>query len=232
MTISPDFTEFVPSHAAPAVLNADDIQVRWVVPENFHDLPVRFRDDGEAVQLLEDLTDKVLPGADYDDKTAFGVLCAISVEELTDLGVEYAAVCITVVDDVPCTATLSVFLVDSPEANGTQNAVRDIASNLSRAEAGEVSQIDLPCGSAVSCIGTRSEAVAGDLTGSEESVTFPVGYIRIFLPLPNGTTLLMEMATPTMVGWDIFSTMFGNTVSSIRLYRADGSRLITSQVGG
>jgi hypothetical protein len=38
----------------------------------------------------------------------------------------------------------------------------------------------------------------------------------------------MEMGTPTMEGWGLFSTMFGNTVSSIRLYNANGSALITS----
>lgn len=54
---------FVPTHTAPPVLRSDDVQVRWVMPEIYHDLPIHEADDDEAIRLLEELVDKALPGA-------------------------------------------------------------------------------------------------------------------------------------------------------------------------
>ncbi|MFI6339490.1 hypothetical protein [Streptomyces sp. NPDC050535] len=231
MTTKPELSALVPSQTGPTVLRADNIHVRWVMPEVFHDLPIHERDDDEAVRLLEELVDKALPGAEYEDKTAFGVVCALGLGDLVASGVEYAGICVTAVGDIPCSATVSVTLLDSPDVEGVSVAVREIASSLRRIESGEVSEIELPCGLAVSCIGTRREKLPGELTESDEVLRFPTAYIRVYVPLPNGTTVVMEMATPNTAGWDLFSTMFGNTVSSIRLFNADSSPLITSGVG-
>ncbi|WP_405931352.1 hypothetical protein [Streptomyces sp. NBC_00827] len=232
MTIQPELSASATSQAVPTVLRADDIHVRWVMPEIFHDLPIHERDDDEAVRLLEELVDKALQGAEYQDKTAFGVMCALGLGDLVAAGVEYAGVCVTAVGDTPCSATVSVTLVDSPDVEGVAGATREIASSLRRIEAGEVSEIELPCGLAVSCIGTRQEKLPGELTESDESLTFSTAYIRVYVSLPNGTTVVVEMATPNTAAWDLFSTMFGNTVSSIRLFNADGSPLITSGTTG
>lgn len=119
-----------------------------------------------------------------------------------------------------------------PGCRGGRRRNKEIASSLRRIEAGEVSEIELPCGLAVSCIGTRQEKLPGELTESDESLTFSTAYIRVYVSLPNGTTVVVEMATPNTAAWDLFSTMFGNTVSSIRLFNADGSPLITSGTTG
>ncbi|MFH8973027.1 hypothetical protein [Streptomyces sp. NPDC017890] len=231
MTTSFELPDLVPSRtAAPIVLQVDDICLRWVMPEIFHDLPVQARDDDEAVQLLEELGDKVLPGAEYDDKTKFGVMCALALDDLSAAGVEHAAICLTVEGGIPCIATISVSLVESPEVAGIPAVVRAISSSLNKAEAGEISVIELPCGAAVSCIGNRDASISGELMSTEDNVTLPTSYIRVYVPLPNHTTVVMELSTPTMSGWDMFSTMFGNIVSSIRLFHADGSPLITSAV--
>ncbi|MFJ8598409.1 hypothetical protein ACIREM_06720 [Streptomyces shenzhenensis] len=199
------------------------------MPEIFHDLPVRELDDDEAVGLLEELVEKALPGAAEDDRTTFGLMCALGVGDLRAAGVEYAGICVIAVDGVPCTATVSVTLVDSPDSLGVPGAVREISSGLRRTAADEVSELELPCGSAVLCIGRRESEFPAELTDSSESFTFPTTYIRVWVPLPNGTTVVTEMGTATMTGWDAFSTMFGNIVSSIRLFRADGTPLITSR---
>ncbi|MFE7210834.1 hypothetical protein ACFU93_12760 [Streptomyces sp. NPDC057611] len=230
MTSQSDLSPLVPSQAAPPALHSGDIHVRWVVPEIFHDLPVRETDDEKAVELLEGLVEKCLPGVGEDGKTQFGVMCALCVDALLAVGAEYAAICVSAVDDMPCTATVYAALVDSPDAGNVRGVVKAFMSALRRTGMDEVSEIELPCGVAVSCIGTREEDIPGDLMESGESLTYPTSCIRVYVPFPNGTTLVMEMATPTMVGWDIFSTIFGNIVSSIRLFRADGSPLITSEV--
>ncbi|MBJ6620873.1 hypothetical protein [Streptomyces sp. DHE17-7] len=231
MTNQPQLAELIPTHPAPVALHADDIHVRWVMPEIFHDIPIHETDDDEAVRLLGELVEKALPGAGDDAQTMLAVTCALGVDDLLAAGAEYAGICVTAVDDSPCTATVFAGLVDSPEAADVRDAVKEIADSLSRLGDGEVSRVELPCGAAVSYIGARDDKVLGELTETGEDLTFPTWFIRLYVPLPNGTTLMMEMSTPTMAGWDAFSTMFGNTVSSIRLFHADGSPLITSMAG-
>lgn len=232
MTTELELSAFIATHTAPPALRSDDIHVRWVMPEIFHDLPIHETDDDEAIRLLEELAEKALPGAGEEDKTRFGVFCALGFDDLLAAGAEYAAICVTAVGETPCTATVFASLVDSPEVDGgVARAVKEISSSLRRVDAGEVSEIELPCGPAVSYIGSREAQLTGELTESGEKLTFPTSYIRVYVPLPNGTTLVMEMATPTEVGWDTFSTMFGNTVSSVRLFAADGTPMITSEAG-
>jgi hypothetical protein len=216
---------------APTALRPDDIFLRWILPEIFHELPINVKDDDAAVQLLEDLADKVLPGAGYDEKTKFGVMCALAIDGLPAAGVEYAAVCLTVSGETPCIATLFVSFMDSPEAMGVSAVVKEISSSLHLAERGEVSIVELPCGAAVACIGNREAEIPGELVDGEQGVALPTSYIQVYVPLPNDTTVLMEISTPTMSGWEVFSTVFGNIVSSIRLFKADGSPLITSSGG-
>ncbi|MFE9311320.1 hypothetical protein ACFYM5_27255 [Streptomyces sp. NPDC006706] len=228
--IRSDLSPLVPLQAAPLALHSGDIHVRWVVPEIFRDLPVREADAERAVDLLEELVEKCLPGVGEEGKTQFGVMCALCVDALLAAGAEYAAICVSAVDEMPCTATVYASLIDGPDAGNIRGMVEAIMSDLRRTGMDEVSEIELPCGAAVSCIGTREEHIPGELVESGEGLTYPTSYIRIYVPLPNGATLVMEMATPTTAGWDIFSTIFGNVVSSIRLFHADGSPLITSEV--
>jgi hypothetical protein len=198
------------------------------MPEIFHDIPVQETDDDEAVRLLGELAEKALPGAGDEAQTALAVTCALGVDDLLAAGAQYAGLCVTAVDDTLCTATVFATLVDSPDAGGVGDAVKAIAEHLDKLGDAEVSEIELPCGSAVSYIGSRDDKLIGELTDTGEELTFETWYIRVYVPLPNGTSLVMEMSTPTMAGWETFSTMFGNTVSSIRLFHADGTPLITS----
>ncbi|MEU2964720.1 hypothetical protein ABZ687_07055 [Streptomyces ardesiacus] len=209
------------------MLHADDIQVRWVMPEAFHDIPIHETDD-EAVRLLGELVEKALPGAGEEAQTALAVTCALGVDDLLAADARYAGLCVTAIDETPCTATVFAALVDSPDVAEVGGAVKAIAANLRETGDAEVSEIELPCGSAVSYIGSREDKLIGDLTDSGQELTFSTWYIQVYVPLPNGTCLMMEMSTPTVAGWDVFSTMFGNTVSSIRLFHADGTPLITS----
>lgn len=220
----------IPTGAAPEVLRSDDIQVRWVMPENFHDIPIDATDDEDAVHRLGELVEKALPGAGEEAQTALAVTCALGVDELLAAGAEYAGICVTAVDGAACTATVFASLIDSPESDSLRGTVKVIAAELRRLGEGEVSRIELPCGWAVSHVGSRDVKVLGELTETGEDFIFSTPFIRVYVPLPNGSTLVMEMSTPTTPGWDMFSTIFGNIVSSIRLFRVDGTPLITSLV--
>lgn len=213
---------------ARSIGRPDDIHVRWVMPEIFHDMPVTVEDDDETVRLFEELAANILPGAPAEDQTRFAVLCALGLDDLQAAGAEYAGIGLTAVNGEVCSATVMATLVDSPDDEHGMTPVKTIASGLRRTSTDEISELELPCGQAVSCIGTRDTKVTGQLTETGESLTFPTSFIRIYVPLPNGTTLVMELSTPTMADWDTFSTMFGNIVSSIRLFSSDGSPVIAS----
>jgi len=62
-----------PTGAAPDVLRSDDMQVRWGMPENFHDIPIDATDDEDAVHRLGELVEKALPGAGEEAQTALAV---------------------------------------------------------------------------------------------------------------------------------------------------------------
>ncbi|MEV6796466.1 hypothetical protein AB0M87_31795 [Streptomyces sp. NPDC051320] len=216
--------------ATQSIGRSDNIHVRWVMPEVFHDLPVAVDDDDEAVRILEELTAKALPGVPGEEQLKFGVLCALGLDDLVTAGAEYAAICVLALDETPCSATVFTSLVDSPD--GVANPIRAIAASLRRTGSGnEVTEIELPCGLAVSCVGTRQERVTGELADAGLPAVFATSFIRVYVPLPNGTTFVMEMDTPTMTGWDTFATLFGNIASSIRLFNTDGSALITARAG-
>ncbi|WP_434596253.1 hypothetical protein [Streptomyces sp. A5-4] len=226
MTMQTRPSKTVPSQATHFNVRSDNIHVRWVMPEIFHDLPIKEEDEDEAVRLLDELAAKALPGAADEDQLRFAVVCALGIDDLLAAGAEYAGVCVAVVDEAPCTATVFASLVDGSGGDRAMDPVKAISADLRRADAGEVSEIQLPCGPAVSCIGTREDRITGDLTGAETGSMLSTSFIRVYVPLPNGTTLMMEMATPTPAGWDTFSTMFGNIASSIRLFDVGGSALI------
>ncbi|MGW4880178.1 hypothetical protein ACWEPI_26860 [Streptomyces sp. NPDC004262] len=179
MTTDTDLPALIPTHAAPGCLDADDIHVRWVMPEIFHDLPVREADDDEAVRLLEDLADRALPGAGEEDRTRSALICALSTGDLMAAGVDYASICVTAVVESLCTATVFVSLTDSPEATGgVRGTAKALAAGLRRTGTDEVSDIELPCGPAVSSVGTRETELTGDLTGDGAPETFPTWHIR------------------------------------------------------
>ncbi|MBM7169956.1 hypothetical protein JQK87_16330 [Streptomyces sp. G44] len=224
----PDVLEFVPGHAAPVettgVIRSDTVHVRWVMPEIFQDIPLHEEDEDEAVRLLEELAEKALPGAEAEDQLKLAVVVALGIDDLLSGGAEYAAVCVGAIGEDPCSATVFASLTDSPETTD-DDTIAAIASSLRREGMGETTEIQLPCGPAVSCVGTREDKVSAELTESPDGLTIPTSFIRVYIPLPNGTTVVMEMSTPTPVGWDTFSTLFGNVVSSVRLFTADGTPL-------
>ncbi|MFE0175282.1 hypothetical protein ACFWZ2_23475 [Streptomyces sp. NPDC059002] len=225
----PTRLEFIPMQAAPvdaeATVRSDTIHIRWVMPEIFQDIPLHEEDEDETVRLLEELAQRALPGAEPEDQLKLAIFVALGIDDLLAGRAEYAALCVGAVGADPCTATVFTTLVDSPDAED-DDVIAAISSSLRREGLGEVAEIQLPCGPAVSCVGSREDKVSSDLTESPDGLTLPTSFIRVYLPLPNLTTVVMEMSTPTPVGWDTFSTIFGNVVSSIRLFTSDGAPLI------
>ncbi|MGW0628163.1 hypothetical protein [Streptomyces sp. NPDC002758] len=201
------------------------VEVRWIMPEGFLELPFEADDLDELADKLVELSKQALPGADEEVQLQWAAMCAAHYDEFIEAGVQYAGIVTTEVDGVRCTATVNVSLMDLDERVGSDPA-GFIASTMRHLELGQIGEVQLPCGPAVTCVGNRSASVDGSLTQSGQDEPFWTSFIQVQVPLNNGTVLLLEMGTPTVAGWDVFSSMFAGIVKSVRFFDAQGAPLV------
>ncbi|MEU1911651.1 hypothetical protein [Streptomyces massasporeus] len=208
-----------------SLTEAGGIEVRWIMPEGFLELPFEADDLDELAEQIIELAKQALPGADEEVQVQYAAMCAAHYDEFIEAGVQYAGFVTTEVDGVRCTATVNVSLLDLDERAGA-NPAGFIATTMRHLELGQVGEVQLPCGPAVTCVGNRSSDVDGSLTQSGQNEPMWTSFIQVQIPLNNGTVLLMEMGTPTVDGWDVFSAMFAGVVKSVRFFDTDGAPLV------
>ncbi|WP_105975574.1 hypothetical protein [Streptomyces geranii] len=201
------------------------VEVRWIMPEGFFELPFEADDLDELADQLVDLAKRTLPGADEEVQLQWAAMCAANYDDFVEAGVQYAGFVTTEVDGVRCTATVNVSLMDLDERAG-RNPVGFIASTMRHLELGQIGEVRLPCGPAVTCVGNRSASVDGSLTESGRAEPIWTSFIQVQVPLDNGTVLVLEMGTPTIEGWDVFSAMFAGIVKSVRFFDDQGALLV------
>lgn len=211
--------------AQRSLTESGGIEVRWIMPEGFLELPFEADDLEELGKQLLELAKQALPGADEEVQVQYAAMCVAHYDEFIEAGVQYAGFVTTEVDGVRCTATVNVSLLDLDERAGS-NPVGFIATTMRHLELGQVGEVQLPCGPAVTCVGNRSSSIDGSLTQSGQDESIWTSFIQVQIPLNNGTSLLLEMGTPTVEGWDVFSSMFAGVVKSVRLFDTDGAPLV------
>ncbi|MGW0470412.1 hypothetical protein [Streptomyces coeruleorubidus] len=211
--------------AQRSLTESGGIEVRWIMPEGFLELPFEADDLEELGEQLVELAKQALPGADEEVQLQYAAMCAAHYDEFIEAGVQYAGFVTTEVDGVRCTATVNVSLLDLDERAGS-NPVGFIATTMRHLELGQIGEVQLPCGPAVTCVGNRSSGIDGSLTQSRQDEPIWTSFIQVQIPLNNGTVLLLEMGTPTVEGWDVFSSMFAGVVKSVRFFDADGAPLV------
>lgn len=203
----------------------DGIEVRWIMPEGFLELPFEADDLDQLADQLVDLAKQALPGADEEVQLQYAAMCAAHYDEFIEAGVQYAGFVTTEVDGVRCTATVNVSLMDLDE-RADRNLVGFIATTMRHLELGQIDEVHLPCGPAVTCVGNRPASVDGSLTQSGQDEPIWTSFIQVQIPLNNETVLILEMGTPTVEGWDVFSAMFAGIVKSVRLFDDYGAPLV------
>ncbi|WP_435283747.1 hypothetical protein [Streptomyces koelreuteriae] len=211
--------------AQRGLTGSDGVEVRWIMPEGFFELPFEADDLDELADKLVELAKKTLPRADEEVQLQWAAMCAANYDEFIEAGVQYAGFVTTEVDDVRCTATVNVSLMDLDERAGRDPA-GFIATTLRHLELGQVGEVQLPCGPAVTCVGNRPGSVDAGLTQSGRDEPIWTSFIQVQIPLTNGTVLLLEMGTPTVEGWDVFSAMFAGIVKSVRFFDTHGAPLV------
>lgn len=211
--------------AQRSLTDSGGIEVRWIMPEGFLELPFEADDLEELGEQLVELAKQALPGADEEVQVQYAAMCVAHYDEFIEAGVQYAGFVTTEVDGVRCTATVNVSLLDLDERAGS-NPVGFIATTMRHLELGQIGEVQLPCGPAVTCVGNRPSSVDGSLTQSGQDESIWTSFIQVQIPLTNGTVLLLEMGTPTVEGWDVFSAMFAGIVKSVRFFDSDGAPLV------
>ncbi|MFJ4818841.1 hypothetical protein [Streptomyces sp. NPDC088801] len=211
--------------ARRSLTESGGIEVRWIMPEGFLELPFEADDMEDLAEQLVELAKQALPGADEEVQVQYAAMCVAHYDEFIEAGVQYAGFVTTEVEGVRCTATVNVSLLDLDERAGS-NPVGFIATTMRHLELGEIGEVQLPCGPAVTCVGNRSSSIDGSLTQSGQDEPVWTSFIQVQIPLNNGTVLLLEMGTPTVEGWDVFSAMFAGVVKSVRFFDADGAPLV------
>ncbi|MFB6772960.1 hypothetical protein ACFVGX_13420 [Streptomyces sp. NPDC127113] len=201
------------------------IEVRWIMPEGFLELPFEADDLDELADRICELAERALPGADQEVQLQWAAMCAANYDEFIEAGVQYAGFVTTEVDGVRCTATVNVSLMDLDDRAG-KNPAGFIASTLRHLDLGRVEEVRLPCGPAAMCVGSRSADIDGSLTRTGRTESVWTSFIQVHIPLINETVLVLEMGTPTVEGWDVFSAMFAGVSKSIRLFDDNGAPLV------
>ncbi|MEY2242568.1 hypothetical protein [Streptomyces sp. BF23-18] len=201
------------------------IDVRWIMPDGFFEIPLDAEDLDETAEQLMQLARDVMPEADFDVQLQWAVMCAAHYDSIMEAGVQYAGFVLTEVEGTRCTATVTVSMIDLDTRAGS-DPVGFMGSSMRHLGIGQVSEIELPCGPAVCCIGDRKGSLDGSLTGSGKDEAVRTSFIQVQVPLTNGTAVVMEMGTPTPEGWDVFSSMFAGVVKSVRLFDAEGEPVV------
>ncbi|UOG78245.1 hypothetical protein [Streptomyces sp. CB09030] len=192
------------------------------MPDGFYELPM----DVESVDQLADelitLAQQVMPEAPKDMQYQWATLCAGNYDAFAEGGIQYAGFVITEVDGTRCTATVHVSLTELAEQARIRPTLATAAA-LRRLGQGEVAEIDLPCGPAVSWIGARQTVVDAALAPSRQDEPFWTSFIQAHVPLPNDTVVVLEMVTPSQEGWEVFSSMFAGVLKTLRFFNDEGT---------
>lgn len=194
------------------------------MPEGMFEFPVDVEDLDEIAERLVELARTVMPESSFEMQLEWALMVAAQYDSFIEAGVQYSGFVITDVEGARCTATVNVCLSDLDASAGVR-PVGFIGSAMRHLNIGQVSEIDLPCGPAVSCIGTRKAELDGSLTASGKGEPVWTSFIQVQVPLSNSTLLTLEMSTPNREGWDVFSSMFAGVVKSVRLFDDAGRPL-------
>ncbi|MCH5676634.1 hypothetical protein [Streptomyces gilvus] len=208
-----------------STLGGEGVDVRWIMPEGFFEIPMASDDLDETAEQLIELARTVMPEATFEVQLEWALMVAAHYDTFVEAGVQYSGFVLTDVDGTRCTATVTVSMIDLDEQAGPR-PVGFLSSTMRHLGIGRVSDIRLPCGPAVSCIGNRKGSLPGSLTASGVDEPVETSFIQVQIPLNNGTALVLEMGTPTPQGWDVFSSMFAGVVKSVRLFNDSGKLIV------
>ncbi|MFF2618722.1 hypothetical protein [Kitasatospora sp. NPDC058046] len=203
------------------------LQIRFIVPPAFHQVPV-FGTEEQVAEELWEMVCEVLASRSEEDRAAWAMTLAGLIPSMAEAGVIHAGMCLVDVDGRPSMATITASLCPL-EGTDYPGAVDFLLTRLalSRPEA-EVTAVELPAGRAVAVIDAVATTV-DDGSTPLDGLAVPLvdgvlttSVIQVHLPLPNESQLLsLELSTPCPEDWVLYSELFADVVRSIHLEFAD-----------
>ncbi|MFE7591555.1 hypothetical protein ACFU6K_19320 [Kitasatospora sp. NPDC057512] len=216
-----------PTADRPAPAEDTPLQIRFIVPPAFHEIPV-FGTEEQVAEELWEMVCEVLASRPEEDRATWAMTLAGLIPSMAEAGVIHAGMCLVDVDGRPSMATITASLCPL-EGTDYPGAVDFLLTRLalSRPEA-EVTAVELPAGRAVAVIDAVATAV-DDGSTPLDGLAVPLvdgvlttSVIQVHLPLPNESQLLsLELSTPCPEDWVLYSELFADVVRSIHLEFAD-----------
>ncbi len=194
----------------------DPLQIRFVVPPAFHEIPVLGTED-EVAERLWEVVSEVLAGRPEEDRLLWAGMLIPLIPPMADAGVLYSGICLIDVDGRPSTASVLVSL-NPLDGLRYEEAVDTTAAQLAKARPdAEITQVDLPAGRAAVMVDHEETPVTGP-TADGEDAELATSVIQVYLPLPNEREMLsLELSTPCAEDWELYSEVFADIVGSIHV---------------
>ncbi|MFC8449969.1 hypothetical protein [Kitasatospora sp. NPDC057223] len=215
-TPDPSTTAPLPIPEQRSQSDDDPLQIRFVVPPAFHEIPVLGTED-EVAERLWEVVSEVLAGRPEEDRLLWAGMLIPLIPPMADAGVLYSGICLVDIDGRPSTASVLVSLNPLGDLR-YEEALDTTAAQLAegRPEA-EITQVELPAGRAVVMVGTEVTPVTGP-TADGEDAALSTSAIQVYLPLPNEREMLsLELSTPCAEDWELYSEVFADIVGSIHV---------------
>ncbi|MFD4658388.1 hypothetical protein ACFWP2_22475 [Kitasatospora sp. NPDC058444] len=217
----------IPIADRPAPAEDAPLQIRFIVPPAFHEVPV-FGTEEQVVEALWEMVCEVLASRSEEDRASWAMMLAELIPTMAEAGVIHAGMCLVDVDGRPSMATITASVCPL-EGTDYAGAVDFLLARLARARPeAEVTAIELPAGRAAAVIDAVATAL-DDGSAPLDGLAVPLvdgvlttSVIQVHLPLPNESQLLsLELSTPCPEDWVLYSELFADVVRSIHLEFAD-----------
>ncbi|MFB7475703.1 hypothetical protein [Kitasatospora sp. NPDC056184] len=191
----------------------DTLQIRFVVPPAFHDIPV-LGTEGQIAEQLWEVVCEVLASEGDDLRTEWAAVLAGLIPPMAEAGTIYAGLCLLDIEGRTSTASVVATLAPLGGLHPAR-AVDGLREGLSRARPqATVTELALPAGRAVAVIDAVSTPIG--------ETALATSVIQVHLPLPNESQLLsLELSTPCAEDWELYSEVFAGIVRSVHLEFAD-----------
>ncbi|MET8540741.1 hypothetical protein ABZW03_08820 [Kitasatospora sp. NPDC004799] len=211
----------------PVTTGDAPLQIRFIVPPAFHEVPV-FGTEEQVVEALWEMVCEVLASRSEEDRASWAMMLAELIPPMAEAGVIHAGMCLVDVDGRPSTASITASVCPLVGTD-YEGAVDFLLTRLARSRPeAEVTAVELPAGRAVAVIDAVATAV-DDGSTPLDGLAVPLvdgvlttSVIQVHLPLPNESQLLsLELSTPCPEDWELYSELFAGVVRSIHLEFAD-----------
>ncbi|GGQ74958.1 hypothetical protein [Kitasatospora griseola] len=217
-----------PAESLPADIFPDDaLDIRWVVPAQFHSLGVELPEQEREAHLAEVAAEIWCGGTEFQRSTVaswYSDIAATAGEE----GAVYSGFLLAGTEDDRVTVATLVIQADQADTADADTVAAAIQDMLSLDPANEVFRVPAPVGPVV-------VAVAGSLAEVDDEfgnkAKLELAQASAYIPVPGADTLVtMTISTPMLIDFPEYVTMLAGLVETV-VYDRPGTQPATALPG-